>query len=490
MVCFFKRLDTFATFGQADVTEFSVPLASSGGNTGSVTVVGELTQAFTRQWLIMQGRIWYTTEVNPDNGLTNITVADPLAAFGRTLVYSTPATNILGEYIKDVAENEYINLADTAYDMPYLTVTNSDTTTFTPVAPEDGLFSLENLMRDAQARGLFLTFDFDANGLSLSITPGDATEYPVVVGDGHTQLISETYSQTAIAKVTVISDLGYPHDYYLSIDGTISTTPPVNRASGEWVTVKQGEDNLLDTATAVFAENIQSHKIEFYSDIQLDLYAHVNVRLKGKVYASRITYVGIMSRESRYLYRCGELATTLTEKVASASSKYITAEQAKGLAPVQSVNGQTGAVVLDASDVGALPDTYVAPVQSVNGQTGDVVTAEYSAVSSSTVSVASSTDTVIKSVTLAPGTYVFAFGATFSDNATGYRGVSISSTQSFSGAAYPAAMRVSAISGANTWVTCTTMFQISTETTYYCIAYQNSGSALSVSGAYRFVKLL
>lgn len=41
--------------------------------------------------------------------------------------------------------------------------------------------------------------------------------------------------------------------------------------------------------------------------------------------------------------------------------------------PVTSVNGQTGAVVLDANDVNALPDTYVAPVTSVNGMTGDVV---------------------------------------------------------------------------------------------------------------------
>lgn len=40
---------------------------------------------------------------------------------------------------------------------------------------------------------------------------------------------------------------------------------------------------------------------------------------------------------------------------------------------VDSVNGQTGTVVLTASDVGALPDTYVAPVTSVNGQTGTVV---------------------------------------------------------------------------------------------------------------------
>lgn len=41
--------------------------------------------------------------------------------------------------------------------------------------------------------------------------------------------------------------------------------------------------------------------------------------------------------------------------------------------PVDSVNGQTGTVVLTASDVGAMPDTYTAPVSSVNGQTGAVV---------------------------------------------------------------------------------------------------------------------
>lgn len=47
-------------------------------------------------------------------------------------------------------------------------------------------------------------------------------------------------------------------------------------------------------------------------------------------------------------------------------------------APVQSVNGQTGDVMLTAADVGALPDSYTppaAPVQSVNGQTGAVTLA-------------------------------------------------------------------------------------------------------------------
>ena len=46
--------------------------------------------------------------------------------------------------------------------------------------------------------------------------------------------------------------------------------------------------------------------------------------------------------------------------------------------PVESVNGKTGAITLSASDVKALPNTYVAPVTSVNGKTG-AVTGLYSA---------------------------------------------------------------------------------------------------------------
>lgn len=79
---------------------------------------------------------------------------------------------------------------------------------------------------------------------------------------------------------------------------------------------------------------------------------------------------------------------------------------------VSSVNGQTGAVVLDADDVGALPDsttyvssfngstgavTYTAPVTSVNGNTGDVTVTVPSASSATpqalgTAAAGSSTD--------------------------------------------------------------------------------------------------
>ncbi len=61
-------------------------------------------------------------------------------------------------------------------------------------------------------------------------------------------------------------------------------------------------------------------------------------------------------------------------------ANYVDAIGAASAAPVQSVNGDTGVVVLTAGDVGAYPDTNPsgfitsagAPVQSVNGQTGTV----------------------------------------------------------------------------------------------------------------------
>lgn len=359
MVCFFKSIETFATIGQAEVTDYNVPLGSSGGSTGKVNAVGELTQSYTRQWLILGGNLFFIEDVSPADGMTEITVGDPLAAFSRTLVYTEPSTYILGEWIRELVNTEFASLTDPAYDMPYLSCVNSDTTEFAHVYPKDGLFSLEGVMRDAQSRGIVLTFTFTQSELELTISPGDTTIYPIVAGDGHTQLVSETYSKTAIAKVTVISLLGYPHTYYLGIDGSISTEVPLNRAEGEWVTVKQGEENLLNTAAAAFAQNIESHKIQFYSDERLGLFNSVNVRLKDKVYTTKVTYIGRYSKDSRYIYRCGELPTTLTDKIESLSQRdvdatvtrlselqndvgYITASEA----PVQSVNGKTGAITI------------------------------------------------------------------------------------------------------------------------------------------------
>lgn len=64
-----------------------------------------------------------------------------------------------------------------------------------------------------------------------------------------------------------------------------------------------------------------------------------------------------------------DFAGPLPEQIKMTNMIYSLANIAGG---VTTVNGQNGDVVLTASDVGALPDTYEAPVLSVNGETGAV----------------------------------------------------------------------------------------------------------------------
>ena len=77
----------------------------------------------------------------------------------------------------------------------------------------------------------------------------------------------------------------------------------------------------------------------------------------------------ILDRIRRFLPDTGTKGQVLTRTKDGAAWQDVSAVAGS----VNSVNGQTGDVVLDAEDVGALPDSYTAPVTSVNGMTGDVV---------------------------------------------------------------------------------------------------------------------
>ena len=127
-----------------------------------------------------------------------------------------------------------------------------------------------------------------------------------VTFDGSEQLVSQAFSKDTVGKVTFEGI-----DYYLKKDGSIVTVCPPDRerVSGEWV-VSDSE-----TPEEIFAKNTASHKIEWMSFKKLGLYDPVRFRLNGSVYESYITYIQKSSSDSRYRYRSGELATTLTEKI-------------------------------------------------------------------------------------------------------------------------------------------------------------------------------
>ena len=93
--------------------------------------------------------------------------------------------------------------------------------------------------------------------------------------------------------------------------------------------------------------------------------------------------------QSRLLKTGGSTGQVLAK--ASGTNYDVAWTTVSGGGAVDSVNGYTGTVVLSASDVGALADTYTAPVSSVNTKTGAVTltASDVGALSSSTTFVSS-----------------------------------------------------------------------------------------------------
>lgn len=87
-----------------------------------------------------------------------------------------------------------------------------------------------------------------------------------------------------------------------------------------------------------------------------------------------------------------------------------------------------------------------------------------------------------------PGLYLIEFGGAFTTNATGYRTMGVNtSSSSFSPSRYtPSA---AAFSGANTKINHTTLYEITSTSTFYLWAYQNSGSQLTVNTYMRVLKI-
>ena len=106
--------------------------------------------------------------------------------------------------------------------------------------------------------------------------------------------------------------------------------------------------------------------------------------------------------------------------------------------------------------------------------------------SKSNVTVATGTATNICSVTLAAGTWIVKGQLYFSANTSGYRIVSIGTSKQWStdntvlvGAAPTQGARLST----------TEIFTLTASTTYYLVAYQNSGSSLTGGGNLQAVRL-
>ena len=318
---FIKLLTDFKTVFAAAAIDYSVPLESAGGETGTITVPGAVSAGYAGNWLCMDGRIWIIDKVEPNEGVTEITVADPATAFSRPAAYGGGGVSI-GAFIASTLAGEWKNQSDIAYAMPYLEIANTDSSEFVaPEVSEDGLFVLADYMASVRANNdVRCEFSFSGDTLNVSISHIAPSTHVVMPDDGKSQIVRQTYGKSSVAKVTVFK-AGVGTAYYLATDGTVSTSVPSARANGEWSVVTCNDsDDPATIAAGEFAKNAESHSVEFLSSDYFRLYDVIRIRVDGAVVDTKITCVTASADDDRYSYQCGKLPNTLTKIVKATSS--------------------------------------------------------------------------------------------------------------------------------------------------------------------------
>ena len=123
-----------------------------------------------------------------------------------------------------------------------------------------------------------------------------------------------------------------------------------------------------------------------------------------------------------------------------------------------------------------------------SGGGGAVASSYEVAQSSSTTSVATSTDVKLTEKTLAVGVYLIVVGVNFAANSTGVRKVSFNASTGYSNTRGQSVTQMA--SNANqTMVMLSMILKVDTAATYGLNVWQNSGSAISTSWQYKIITL-
>lgn len=337
MLAYVKSFATYRTIKSAAVITSALTLDSLSAENSTVTVVGtEIGQSNTGDWLVIDGEVYAISIVKPQKDRTLLTLTSPIETFSRPLEYYAPTLALsIGGFIAQQMEEAWVECDDPTYALPYLTVSNQDTTVFAaPELDKDGCYKLSEYIR-LMRRSYRTTVRFADAGavLACTISTSPVRSHNVSFDDGRSQLQNLDYSASGTAKLTVLCDVdtgetdsgGDPilfrqrTTWFLAEDGSISQEIPARRASGTWETISVSKpEDVEQKVIETFAKNKTNHKLEFWSTLDLAVQDDCLFFAYGEALRSYISYKRKSSEDSRYYYKSGELATTATEKLRGA----------------------------------------------------------------------------------------------------------------------------------------------------------------------------
>ena len=340
MEAYIRSYQTFRTLSQREALDWDLCLDALGAESAFVTASGDdIPGSMAQNWIVLDGAVYLIGTVTPGKGTTKLALRAPEEMFERQILFAGDrGAGTIADFIAAEIAAGWSGQTDAVYATPYLAVRALDSTPFeAPEADENGIWSLLAYIRSMRARyGIRLRFAVRRDTLQIAIERPTPRSHSLVAEDGHTSLQSSAFSSSSLAKISTIQpvDTGEVdeagekiyrrdvRDWYLSKSGAVSETVPPDRAKGEWksAVLSEKEDPEEKVGQLFAASNGSSHKIELYSDVEMAVGDRFRIWLNGELMEGTVVSVRRKKGQPLPLYRSGELATTLTDKVRSIGS--------------------------------------------------------------------------------------------------------------------------------------------------------------------------
>lgn len=257
--------------------------------------------------------------IEQDEYITKLKCNQANTMFDRDILFTadfSPFDSYEG-YLKDLLDENYTNISDELYQMPFLNVI-AESENAGDIQPEvkDYLWKVSSyISKLRRLAGVHVSYEVERTELKVHIyKPALQTIHIDMTSSPEYKILSEDYSVKRISKIrayweTEDNGLGY-RTYYLKKNGSIVTTKPslADRVLGEWVSKKcSNADKVLEEVQDEFAKNTYSHNITFRTTRKFELYQPLELMINDTIYTTYIASYVIKKNTDLIQYTCGEL---------------------------------------------------------------------------------------------------------------------------------------------------------------------------------------
>lgn len=341
MIGYIRDPRTWSAVKTVTVTSYELPLETAQGETGKVTLLGQLDADYSQYALSVEGvdsMFKITGQQTGTTEETTLTLQDFIGllegnrrfAPSETVVnynflvkggtsifclglfaYSAIVNNITKFPTHGGLKPSYFCFELSSSDANKIQNKQIQTDSFTKIG---NVYSQEEVLRAIRNNGFSVSFKdrkFGNESFKTFVVGGSLDEQPIAFDDGHSFLISESYKDDVCSTVYVsVENPNYQHpfDVFTISTGEHGTTDMVERDAENYETAQA-------QAEEIFNQNTHSHKIEFASDKELHIGQPVRLMLSRGVLDTAISKVMLKSGDDRFYYTCGELPVTATERI-------------------------------------------------------------------------------------------------------------------------------------------------------------------------------